>query len=269
MKKLFALLLILFSLFCISATNQIGGVTDPDSIGGVPNESTSTVGGVTFTQAGGGPLLSIDFESDPAASWDATPFTLSSKAEDCDGYDADGDWCDYDATTYKNGTHALGIRGDYYIRKDISSTTEFYVEFWWYTSYTDWTQSRMSFKTSDGSQTVMEFRTSTQGNGEAWFYTNNGSTYQDVNWEPAASTWHHIGIYYKAGATGTGDATIIVWTNTDGGEFDAADLKVNVTNTNSISGGAVRVQLHGANAGQTGFWDDVVVTDGAPSWPTS
>jgi hypothetical protein len=61
MKKLFAVLALFFSLLCLAPTNKISGVTDPASVAGVPNESTSTIGGVMFTQATTY-LLSEDFE---------------------------------------------------------------------------------------------------------------------------------------------------------------------------------------------------------------
>jgi len=231
---------------------------------------------VVVGQGGGGPagfcsgseLFCEDFEGDDT-SWDATSGTV-----DCDGYDADGDYCDDETTTYKNGSEAFGIRGTntYFVQEALSSAdqTEFYFELWMRIA-----SSTASF--FDGAVGVFndaERRIAVVFNlwGSLFFATKGGSTYPDTTYDISANTWTHIGVYYKmeTGAANN-DGIVRVWVNTDGGEFDVGDLvysstTVDTGHTTDSLGDGDEIVIQGPGSGYTHYIDDFKVTAGAPTW---
>src|SRR5574343_853614 len=123
MKRLAVLLGIVCVLVWVvdgDAQRRIGGVQRGGSSGaGDPLREPTTGGGVSAPAGfcAGTELFCADFETDAQIAWTSTPAT-----EDCDGYDADNDWCDYDITTHLLGTASFGIRGartTAYIAKDL------------------------------------------------------------------------------------------------------------------------------------------------------
>jgi len=194
--------------------------------------------------------------------------TMVAGSSDCDGYDADGDYCLQDGTTYKNGTHALGIRGSgatYYCREALdSSVSEFYAEFWYRTNADGIGDTRaLLFEDASNGAVVAV----TRDNNEGVNAVCNGTTYDPGNNHIPEDTWVYIGLYYKE-ETGPGnnDGIVRVWLNTDGGTFDAADLLINQTAVDTVSNDAAKIRMGGPYSGKVCWRDDVRVVSGAPSW---
>lgn len=215
----------------------------------------------------GSELFCEDFEGTDT-TWDATNGTV-----DCDGYDADGDYCDDDTTTYKEESEAFGIRGTntYYVSENLSTQnqTEFYFELWWRITGTSFVQ--------DGAVGIFNssgLRISTIYNswGNMYINTKGGSTYPDSTLDVSANTWYHIGLYYKM-ETGVAnnDGILRLWANTDGGEFDAGDLYYSSTTvdtgyTSETLGDGDQIIIEGPEASNTLYIDAFRVVAGAPSW---
>lgn len=222
---------------------------------------------------GGGPfcagteLFCEDFEGTDT-TWDATNGTV-----DCDGYDADGDYCDDEATVYKAGTEALGIRGSetYYVSENLTSAdqTEYYIETWVYF------QGSVSFTSDDfGVFTSGGYVCSGLYNnwGHLYYGTKGGATSADTTFDVTTATWYHLGLYYKIETSASAnDGIIRVWANTDGDTFDATDIKYTSTtvDTGAVSEGygGDRMIFYGGEAGYVQYWDNTSVIQGACPWP--
>jgi hypothetical protein len=212
---------------------------------------------------GGGELFCATFESDAEISWDSTP-----GAEDCDGYDANGDWCDYDSSNGLQGSYGCGIRGDYsnYLSEALSSTTdEFYVEFWWKAD--DVTSANILALVDAGDSTHIA-RVRIGADDTIEIYLVSSASIKDSGDTLSDDTTYHIGYYYKE-ETGSNDGISRIWMNTDGSEFDAGDLILDDSAGDTGSTDVGTIRLRGPTSNHTGIWDNVQVIDGAPSWPTS
>ena len=214
----------------------------------------------------GGTLFCADFETQDMIDWD----TISGGAEDCDGYDADGDWCDYEGTTVKNGSRSFGIRGSggtYYFREALSSTaTELYAELWFQTnSGANSDYHILIFEDSSNKELVSVRKDADYGLNAAC----NGTTWDAGNGHILAETWVHIGLHYKE-ETGAGnkDGIVRVWLETDGDGFEAGELLVNQATVDTLSADVAKIRLSGTAANKICYRDDVKVTSGTPSWPT-
>jgi len=217
----------------------------------------------------GGTLFCADFETQDMIDWD----TISGGAEDCDGYDADGDWCDYEETTVKNGSRSFGIRGSgasYYFREALSSTaTELYAELWFQTNAlaTATTADRhiVIFEDSSNKELVSVSRNASYCLSAAC----NGKTWDAGNGYISAETWVHIGLHYKE-ETGAGnkDGIVRVWLETDGDGFEAGELLINQATVDTLSADVAKIRLSGTGPDKICYRDDVKVTSGTPSWPT-
>jgi hypothetical protein len=196
-------------------------------------------------------------------SWDGSSGV---GAEDCDGYDSNGDWCDQD-TTAKNGTYSLGVRGDntHYLYEDLSSDSdEFHYELWFRVGDVTGTYLPILYNTTSG-EYMLSLYISTSSLLK--IYMNNGSAvYTMTGVVIAADTWYHVGVYYKAEtAPANNDGIARVWIDTDG-TFDAGELELNKTNVDTGSNTAERIRMRGGNVNR---YDDVRIIEGSPSWPTS
>jgi len=206
-------------------------------------------------------LFCADFETDGMITWDSTPGD-----EDCDGYDADGDWCDNDSTTYKNGSHALGVCGENtnYLAKAFSSDDdEFYIEYWQRTTSPVASQGAHGIQIFNDDYCVL--RLLRLMGGELRIYHMDNAAYAATTGALAEDTWYHIGIHFKK-AAGTG--IVRVWQNTDGGEFDVSDLIYSRTDATGAYDGA-QIRFPGpvnTDATYVNYFDDVKVISGAPSW---
>lgn len=253
MKKL----LIAIALILLAYPSWAGGLMMVG--GGIPATAASFCAGTE--------LFCSTFES--ATSWDATNGT-----SDCDGYDTDGDYCDGDTTTYKNGAKSFGIMGTntYYVYKAFASAdqTELYWEMWYYIA--SGTGSSFDGSTgvvrSDGIAIATIYNTW----GNLYFVTKGGSTAIDTTQDVVADTWYHIGIYWKI-ETGDGTANngiVRVWVNTDGGTFDAGDIKYNSTSVDTGTAaetfGADGVRINGPEPSYINYVDDFKVISGACPW---
>lgn len=215
----------------------------------------------------GGELFCTDFETGNDPVWDATNGT-----EDCDGYDTDGDYCDDDTTTYKNGAEAFGAQGanTYYVEEALSSAdqTSFYIEGWWRIDDTFSTQSGPGVYNSAGYQVAVI----DASYGTIRYVGKGGSTVTATSGSISADTWLHFGLYNQCETgDGSGDDGIVrIWINTDGSDFDAGDVVLNNTamdNGSSSEGyNGDTVRFVGPRAGYIAWTDDPVVKSGAPSW---
>ena len=213
-------------------------------------------------------LFEADFETDGMISWDITPGT-----EDCDGYDADGDWCDYDTTQYAEGSHSLGIRGAYtnqYMEKTVTgSSTEFYIDYW--TRFDALTSSNYNIRVEDSSNaydlSVLVFT-----NGALYVYYN-ASAANEVSSASliSADTWYHIGIYYKQETTpgSSGDGVMRVYVRSDATAFSYSDVEIEATDLTTGTVDADSILFRAPNTGLTQWYDDVIMDSGDPGWPTS
>jgi len=218
----------------------------------------------------GSELFCEDFEGDDV-TWDAVG---GEAALDCDGYDADGDYCDDETTTYRvEGEQCFGIRGTntYYVSEALSSAnqTEFYYELWYRVTGTG-----TVFDGSVGVFNAAGQRIAVLYNswGNIYFSTKGSARYPDTTVDIVANTWYHFGVYYKM-ETGVvnNDGIVRVWMNTDGEEFDAGDLKYSATNvdtgyTSESLGDGDEIRIEGQEAAYTCYIDDFQVVSGAPSW---
>lgn len=253
MKRRISILIIAFVLFAIPAW----AIYQSSTFG---NRSGIALSSLCV----GGELFCTDFETDP--TWDA-----SNGTEDCDGYDTDGDYCDDDTTTYKNGAEAFGAQGasTYYLQEALSSTdqTEFYFEVWWRIDDTSLGQTGPGVYNSGHLQVAVL----DASYGTPRVVTKGGSSVLASSGTMAADTWTHYGVYFKNESSAElNDGVVRMWYNTDGGEFDAADVIYNNaaadcgSSAEGYNGDEIRVV--GPHAGYIAWTDDFVVKSGAPSW---
>lgn len=225
-----------------------------------------TGGAVAASFCAGTELFCEDFEG-ADTSWDATNGSV-----DCDGYDADGDYCDDEATVYKNGSEALGIRGSatYYVSENLTSADqgEFYIEGWYRTASTG-TAGFDTFGvfTSTGYEVACLYNNW----GALYYATKGGSVTVDTTYDLSDNTWIHYGLSFKIETSAVAnDGVIRVWVNTDGGTFDAADIKYSsaAVDTGATGDGYAgdRYIFRGPEASVTAYWDDTKVISGACPW---
>lgn len=254
--------IVLIGLVCLTAFIPSAGRT-----WGVVGLSSGAAPPAGFCS--GGELFCEDFEGDDV-SWD----TIGGDAVlDCDGYDADGDYCDDDTTTFKNGSQAFGIRGTntYYVKEALTSAnqTEFYFELWYRVSGTGAAfDGAVGVFKDTGSRMAVIYNSW----GNIYFVTRGGSRYPDTTIDIVANTWYHIGVYYKMETSATNnDGVVRVWMNTDGATFDAGDLyysstAVDTGYTTDNLGDGDEVRIEGPEASYTCYIDDFKVVAGKPSW---
>lgn len=261
------ILVILLLFPCLSwAGFSVDGVTDPASVDGV--SEPASVDGVDSNYGppgfcSGSELFCATFETDAEITWDSTP-----GAEDCDGYDTDGDWCDYDSSRTLVGSYCFGIRGNYtqYCIKSLGGTySEFYVELF------------IQIDTSRASTYGRFIYDVTAGDyclGLAWdpdsfvIQVNSRDVDLDTGVAMSEDTTYHIGVYYKK-ETGSNDGVVRIWVKEGTDDFVGSDLKYNssAVDTGDFDGEAV--YLGGNEAADEVFYDNVKVVSGEPSWPTS
>ena len=213
---------------------------------------------------GGSELFCEDFEGTD------TTWTVGAGTLDCDGYDTAGDYCDDDTTYFKNGTEGLaGLGGgaEWYFYTAISTTQEFYME-WWYRTSTDVTDAPMRFFVNSGSSTVETCYGYINSTSYLRVITNDGATALNATTQAfSAESWYHVGIYYKEEtAPADNDGIVRAWINTDGSTFDSGDVVINseAVDTGNFDGN--RVYFKGQNTGLIHAFDDAQVVQGAPSW---
>jgi hypothetical protein len=245
MKRLIILLFLLF----ITITCFAGQLHTVDVI-------TRNNAGEGAAFCPGGELFCSDFETDP--SFDSNSGNLSS---DCDGYDADGDYCVSDTTTYKNGSQAFGIRGDnsYYTEETISATSEFTGEFWYRTDATDSQIWYITELLTSGDARILLIYHDTDGHIRA--YSNAGVEAIDSK-TYNSNTWYHFKYYYKED-TGAGNGIITIWSKTSDGDFEAGDITINETDVVTGSVDAEKRRWYGPRASNTGYFDNDTLSDGA------
>jgi hypothetical protein len=257
-KLLFSVILCLIALPCFA---QVFTGVYTGMVGG--GASGAATGFCLGTE-----LFCATFETDSQITWTSTPGT-----EDCDGYDTNGDWCDYDPNTPNPiaGSYGFGIRGlsTTIVSKALSSTTmEFYVEF--------------TFQTNrSGSFDLLEIWDVTNNkyllalyySGTALTFYYDGASHVDSSSAMAANTTYHIGVYFKRATNATStDGAITAWMNTDGSDFNSGDIiygpTSNLDMNNAIT--AEQVYLVGPVTGSTAYYDNVKVVSGSTpaSWGT-
>lgn len=209
----------------------------------------------------GSELFCTTFEAGDDITWDT-----ETDPEDCDGYDADGDWCDDETTIYKNGSEGFGIRGQSadYVEEALSTIdqTEFHVEFWWRVTNV-WSNYGLSIPG------VLRFRTDTAG--KIYLEMKGTTNDLDTGYTISNDTWYHIGVHVKLEVAGGDDGIVRMWVNTTGDDFVFGDLEFSDIAVDTGTNNADNLQLRGpaSATGVIGYFDDVKVKTGAPSWPTS
>jgi len=249
----------LFLCLAIISTASAGGPMVLQIAG-----SGVVAGGGSAYCVGGEPFC-FDGTSDGQITWTSTP-----AAEDCDGYDTDLDWCDYDVdipsgTGYAN-IHSLGVMGDgatSFVQYNMSSSySEFYLELWFNPVEDITSIDGFDFLKSDDS--TIDVRVIFRSDSTARVYYNNLGGYfgtvaavlTDVD------TWIHFGLYYKEG---TGDGIVRMWVNS-GGNFGAGDIVINEA---AVTTGTIAVQnlrFGGPVAAKVQKEALIKLTAGAPSW---
>jgi hypothetical protein len=214
-------------------------------------------GGVAFCS--GTELFCADFETDSMITWTSTP-----GAEDCDGFDADGDWCDYYATSPLLGSYSLGIRGTTPITKTFTESSEYYFE--------------ATYKISDPTSTSIVQIRDIAGTSTICFLTadasdlltvscSNGAASYNTTLTLLANTSYHLGLYVKfETGSANNDGIVRVWSNTTGNAFIAGDLILNRNgdaNTGVVTAGMWRVS---SPSGIIKYIDNSKVVQGAPTW---
>jgi len=222
-------------------------------------------GGAPVAFCSGSVLFCEDFEGTDT-SWDVA------ESLDCDGYDSDGVYCDDDTSVSMEGSEVLGVRGPNtdYIQEALSSSdqTELYFEVWWRVNNVSGVRSGPGCYTSGGYQSI----SLDQSWGTLRAIIKGGTAGLNTSkTDFAANTKYHIGVYWKIEtAAGNNDGIVRVWMNTDGGEFDAADL---ILNNTSVDTGAESEgwqadvwRIPGPAAGYVSYTDNNRAVAGAPSW---
>jgi hypothetical protein len=256
MKKLIlALLFLLLSCSISFAENQqlawIGPV-----IAGSSNSSPESY-------CSGTELFCSTFES--PSSWSATNGT-----SDCDGYDADGDYCDGDTSTYAIGAKSLGLRGSSstYVNANLSSLDvgEFYLESW--VRFDD-AVSNLGWVVRTTTSTDI-IKLAVDAGGSITVATKDGVTVLDTNYTVSADTWYHIGVYLKVEtAAENNDGVIRVWINTSTtAGFSSGDYQSDASSTSVDTGTALAdvIWFRGEATNEVIYYDNVKVISGEPSW---
>jgi len=207
-------------------------------------------------------LFCMDCEEDGQISWTSN----FPDAEDCDRYDADGDWCDQDSSA-KDGDFCLGVRGSgasKFARKNLtSSASELYGFGWYKTNSGSYADSRAIYFEDNSNNQVFAIGKDSNYGLNAYC---NGSTYDAGNDHIPNNTYVFIGYYYKQETQdGNNDGILRVWLNTTGDEFDGADLLINETTVNTISNAAAKIRIGGPYSGYTNWRDNFKVISGSPS----
>lgn len=255
-KKIFPIVFIVIALlahYSYADPAILSVMSQWNSGGGAPAAFCDTPG-----------VFCFDGTTDGQISWDTTPGT-----EDCDGYDANLDWCDYD-TTIPSGTgyadiHSIGIRGTntaLLIKALSSSQTEFYIDMWQrFTDVTTVTSLRM-YQTGDSTSNLSVYLSS---GSVMRLYYNGGAGNIESTSTFSVDTWYHLGAYYKQ-ETGSNDGILRLWMNTDGTTFDAGDLEASTTSADTGETASVDIAFTGPSDGNTAFSSLVRVTSGACPW---
>lgn len=212
----------------------------------------------------GGELFCADFETDGMIEWDSTPGT-----EDCDGYDADDDWCDYDTSNPMVGPHHMGIRGTNALQEALTSTaTEFYIDFVWDTNRASGATS--TFWAYNITNSIQIAGVYISAGLEIYVYLEDGN-YLDTNISITYGTMYRIGLYYKKSTTTeSNDGIVRVWINTDLSSFD--DEAPDYSNTSldcNLQYNAEAARFKGPATGQQNYYDNAKIDSGDPGWPTS
>jgi len=206
--------------------------------------------------------LSVSPVRATTVSWDVN----FPDAEDCDGYDADGDWCDQETSVVWQGIYSLGVRGSgttkYAIKNLSSSASECYVEYAYYTTAPS--TGRILALIDSGNNDV--FRPSKDGDNT--LIINIGATAYDTGHLIPQTNWYRIGIYYKE-ETGDGnnDGIARIWIRTDTSDFTVDDLIYSNTSLDTPSNDCAKIKVGGPYAGYINYFDNIKVTSGEPSWP--
>lgn len=213
------------------------------------------------TRGGGGARVYVfeeDFEGSP--SWDG-----SNGTQDCDGYDADGDICDADTTTYKNGSKGAGLRGDgYYYYRDFSTTdlTEFYAD-WWFRSTAEDSINVLWFYRDDSYYVIY---CTTNATEDVRCANRDGDTVTFTDCDTfTLDTWWHFRLFYKEDTGAPADGIMKLWMDTTDTDFDGdAACHTDIT-VNTSAEDLDRIAIHSTGAsGKINYYDDVYVweTDG-------
>ena len=241
-----------------------GSITTSTSFDG-STVNIASADGASITSGGASYLFEAGFETDGMISWDYTY-----GAEDCDGYDASGDWCDYDTTQYHGGTHSLGCYAlsNSIVTKNLSgSSTEFYIDAW--IRFDALTANVYSFKITH-SDTTSDMSLLFLTSGIVYVSHADGAT-QSASSTVVANTWYHIGIYMKQETTpgSSGDGIVRAYLRTDATAFSYSDVILEDTTVATGTVDADVLVFRGAGAGETHWYDDVIFDAGDPGWPTS
>jgi hypothetical protein len=218
----------------------------------------------------GGELFCSEFNTDGEITWTTTTWGAT---EDCDGYDANGDWCDYDAIAPQPlvDGHGLGVRGanTVYGQKSFGSgVKEFYVEWTWQAN-TIGNVFSINITDVTNSTHVISAYTALS---ELKFYYDGVAKNVGTGDTLSADTTYHLGVYYKQSATdSSADGVIMVYMNTDGTAFDFADRIYSKTNLDiDTLNNAEAVRFRGPSTGNVGHYDNVkVVACSSNPWPES
>ena len=258
MKKLSILLcLFLFGFLAYQAYAMPPGI-----LGAL--ESTYVASSPPVSYCSGSELFCEDFEGEDT-SWDDVNGT-----EDCDGYDANGDYCD-DDTTFSPGDRAevLGFQGrnTYYVGEAFSSADqdEFYVEGWVY--FNDAKEGGQVLRIL-ASNSTEQIRLELTNPNKYWrIETKDTATGIDSSTAPSDDTWYHYGIYYKE-ETGSDDGIIRMWVNTSttAGDFDAGDNIINEDAVDTGTADADEICIAGEAEDEIIYHDNVKVVAGSPGW---
>lgn len=231
----------------------------------------ATFGVTAAAYCTGSELFCYDGTSNGQITWDGT---VGLTSESCGVYDSDGDWCDYD-TTVPSGTgyadiHSFVVRGvddAQYAYIDISSAvSEFYVEGWVYLSDPG---SSIILPIYDTTGTTEQISMMARFNATIRVYSGEAGDYSDSVNTISADTWYHYGLYINqetGGAGGANDGIVRLWINTDGGEFDAADVWINDTALNTEGLTAQEVRFVGPKASDETYKTLTKILSGEPTW---
>lgn len=220
-------------------------------------------------ESGGEPpqeyLFHADFETDAQVPWDYTY-----GAEDCDGYDAGGDWCDYDSTQYHGGSHSLGCysSNSSVVSKNIAgNSSEFYIDAW--IMVTGLPATVYSFRV-ERSDTAYVLSVVILNTGMLYISHGGGPTQSDAG-IIAPNTWYHIGIYVKQEVApgSSGDGIIRAYLRTDSAPYTYSDVVLERTNTATGVVSADVFIFRGGATSTAHFYDDVYLGAGDPGWPDS
>lgn len=235
--KTIILLLSISVAFCLAFT-----------AGGTFGVGTGAGGGATFCT--GSELFCDDFEGSD------TTWTEVSTTADCDGYDADGDYCDDETTLPKVGSECLGVMGigtTYAVQATLSSpSSELYFD--GYVKMTDVTTAEI-FTLRSADALVVRILLSS---GSLLRLADVGGTLATASTDAvSADTWFRLRVYYKE-ETGSDDGIVTVWVG------DGLTQVINYTTMNTGSADIAHIRFGGPSAGQINYFDNCAVYQGAP-----